>query len=63
MKIHVSNLTDATQYLELGAKGDLDKTHVIGPKARESIQVPTEAKFLVLSKQYKGIFSFRKQPN
>lgn len=59
MKVQVTNTTDSTHYLELGNKGDLDKTVALPAKAREPVTFPSEAKLAQIKKQFSGKLLFR----
>lgn len=60
MKVVITNLTNYNQYIDIDGKSDTNDTVHLGPKARSTVEIPTEKRFLQLSKQLSGKILLRK---
>lgn len=60
MKVVVMNLLNAPQYVDRDGDEKTEDTVVIGPRARETIELPSQKRFLDLQREFKGKLTFRK---
>lgn len=60
MRVVVTNLTAFNQFVDLDGKANTDDTIHLGPKSRETVNIPTEKRFVQLSKDFKNKLTLRK---
>ncbi len=61
MKVIVTNLLSAPQFIDVDGNLATDDIVTLGPRAREVIDIPSEKRFLELTRQHKGKINFRKE--
>lgn len=60
MKVNAFNQTDFNQYVDVDGDKNTDDTVVVGPKARVSLNIPSEERFIELAKEFKNKLVLRK---
>jgi hypothetical protein len=60
MKVIVHNLLSAPQFVDVDGNKSTDDIVTIGPRVRETIELPNEKRFLELQREHKGKLNFRK---
>lgn len=61
MKVFISNMTGFTKYVDCDGRLDTADTVLVGPNARRVVaELPSQKRFDELSRQYKGVLTFRK---
>jgi len=60
MKVQIINKTPLTQYVDIDGLEETKDIVVIGPKAVEIVELPSEKRFLEISKQFVKKLSLRK---
>ena len=60
MRVVVTNLTPFNQFVDLDGKANTDDIIHLGPKNRVEVNIPTEKRFVQLSKDFLNKMSFRK---
>lgn len=60
MLVKITNKTQFGLSIDLDGNKDTADTVVIGPKGKETVKVPSEKRFLEISKEYKNKIIMRK---
>lgn len=60
MKVIIRNLTGVNKFVDLDGKSNTDDIKVIGPRGTETVDLPSERRFIELSKQFKNQLSIKK---
>ncbi len=60
MRVVVTNLTAFNQFIDLDGKANTDDTIHLGPKNRVTVDIPTEKRFVAISKEFANKLTLRK---